>query len=273
MQMSRSFPLDPRRLLDALDAIDREWLRGEAAGWRTVAGVLAVTALCLLGIHYLKYYSTFTAVLHWALGPAEARALLAGQWGSLLGDLWWGAVHLVGYVLVPALYLRLALGMRMADVGLRWRETTRWWPWYALLATPIVFFAFLASFTEAFTGTYPFYELAGRSWFDLVAWELIYLSQFLFLEYFFRGFMLETLAPRMGASAIFVMMVPYMMIHLGKPWPEAFGAILFGILLGILALRSRSIWGGALVHMTIALAMDLMSLWQTGRWPQVWWPA
>ncbi|MDZ7829422.1 MAG: CPBP family intramembrane glutamic endopeptidase [Halofilum sp. (in: g-proteobacteria)] len=133
-------------------------------------------------------------------------------------------------------------------------------------------FAFLASHSEAFTRTYPFYDHAGRSWTDLVAWECIYLTQFLFLEFFFRGFLLKSLAPRLGAVSIFVMAVPYTMIHFAKPWPEAFGAVLFGLLLGMLALRSRSIWGGFLVHATIALSMDLLSLWQTSGWPARWWP-
>lgn len=266
------FALHPARLANALDAIDVQWRDPATDGWRGVAGVLVVVAVCLLGIHYLKFHATLRALLDAVAGPAGGARLLAGDWGPLLGSAWWGGVHLVGYVLVPVAVLRLGWGLRGADVGLRWRATTAWLGWYALLAAPIVLFAFLASFTDAFTDTYPFYRHAGRSWADLLAWELIYLAQFLFLEYFFRGFMLETLAPRLGAGAIFVMAVPYMMIHLSKPWPEAFGAIVFGILLGILALRSRSIWGGVMVHMTIALSMDLMSLAQTGRWPVQAWP-
>jgi len=267
-----SFPLHPARLATALDSIDRDWRDPSAEGWRRPAAVLALVALCLLGIEYLKYHDTFRELLYRVVGPADARAFLGGTWGRLRTEAWWGLVHLFGYVLLPALFLRVVLRMPVADVGLRWRRTTRWLGWYALLAAPIVFFAFLASFTDAFTQTYPFYRFAGRSWVDLLAWETIYLAQFVFLEFFFRGFILETLAPRLGASAIFVMAVPYMMIHFAKPWPEAFGAILFGILLGILALRSRSIWGGAFVHMTIALSMDLMALGQTGRWPTQWWP-
>lgn len=266
------FSLHPRRLVHALDAIDREWLDPEQRGWRRPAAVLAVVAVCLLGIHYLKFHTALRELLQWSTGAGEALQLLHGTWGPLLTELWWGLVHLAGYVVLPILFLRHVLCLRAVDVGLRWRDTTRWLGWYALLAAPIVGFAFLASHGDDFTRTYPFYVHAGRSWSDLVAWELIYLSQFVFLEFFFRGFMLETLAPRLGASSIFVMAVPYMMIHFAKPWPEAFGAVFFGILLGVLALRSRSIWGGALVHMTIALAMDLMSLWQTGRWPGQWWP-
>jgi len=266
------FPLHPARLAAALDAIDRDWRDPRHAGWGVPAAVLAVTAVCLLGIHYLKFYTTLRDMLAHTVGPIEARALLGGPWGRLLSEAWWGAVHLVGYVLVPGLFLRRGLRMRVADVGLRWGHTTRWLGWYALLAAPIVCFAFLASFTDAFTRTYPFYPLAGRSWADLVAWECIYLAQFVFLEFFFRGFLLETLAPRLGASAIFVMVVPYTMIHFAKPWPEALGAIGFGLFLGILALRTRSIWGGVCVHVTIALSMDLMALAQTGHWPVRAWP-
>jgi len=270
--MRRLLALDPRRLGSALDAIEREWRDPEMHGWRRVAAVLCVVAVALLAIHYLKFSSTLYELLAWGIGHADAGALLRGTWGPLLAEAWWGLVHLLGYVLLPAALLRWGLRMRVADVGLRWRDTSRWLGWCVLLALPIVGFAFLASFTDEFTRTYPFYRHAGRSWADLVAWELIYLSQFVFLEFFFRGFMLETLAPRLGAGSIFVMAVPYMMIHLPKPWPEATGAILFGILLGLLALRSRSIWGGVMVHVTVALSMDLMSLAQTGRWPVRWWP-
>ncbi len=44
------------------------------------------------------------------------------------------------------------------------------------------------------------------------------------------------------------------------------------LLLGLLALRSRSIWGGVAVHSSIALGMDLMALYRSGTIPQRWWP-
>jgi len=264
--------LSPRGLVRSLDAIDREWLDPSASGWRGPAAVLLLAAVCLLGIHYLKYHDIFRAGVRLLADPETARALLHGTWAPLLVELWWGVVHLGGYVLVPALYLRFVLGREVADFGLRWAETSRWLGWYAALAVPIVCFAFLASHSGAFTRTYPFYDLAGRSWMDLLAWQCIYLAQFLFLEFFFRGFLLKALAPGLGAASIFVMAVPYTMIHFAKPWPEAFGAVLFGILLGILALRSRSIWGGFMVHAAIALSMDLLSLWRTDGWPSQWWP-
>lgn len=255
----------------ALDAIDRDWRPASRVDWRAPALVLLVAGACLLGIHYLKYYPVFVAALGWWWSPVEVQVLLRGHWGALAGELWWGGIHLAGYVLVPMLVIRYGLRGRLRDYGLGWQQTSRFALWYLALAAPIVFFAFLVSFTGEFQRTYPFYAYAGRSWADLVAWEAIYLSQFVFLEFFFRGFLLHALARAFGAAAIFIMAVPYLMIHFTKPWPEATGALAFGVLLGILSLRSGSIWGGAGVHMSVALSMDLMALAQEGQWPDSWW--
>ena len=63
-----------------------------------------------------------------------------------------------------------------------------------------------------------------------------------------------------GSGAIVVMMVPYCMIHYGKPMPETFGAIGAGLILGTVAMRTRSIWGGVLIHVGVAWTMDLFAV-------------
>ena len=95
--------------------------------------------------------------------------------------------------------------------------------------------------------------MANRSHFDLWTWEALYAAQFISLEFFFRGFLLQGLRRALGANAIFVMIVPYCMIHYGKPMPETFGAIGAGLILGTLAMRTRSIWGGVLIHIGVAI--------------------
>jgi membrane protease YdiL (CAAX protease family) len=71
----------------------------------------------------------------------------------------------------------------------------------------------------------------------------------------------------MGAYAIFVMIVPYCMIHYHKPIAEVLGAIGAGIILGTLALRTRSIWFGVAIHISVALTMDIASLMHWGLFP------
>jgi membrane protease YdiL (CAAX protease family) len=61
------------------------------------------------------------------------------------------------------------------------------------------------------------------------------------------------------------------MIHFGKPYLEANGAIVAGVVLGSLAMRTKSIYAGFLVHITVAFAMDFLSLWHRAALPRVWW--
>ena len=68
------------------------------------------------------------------------------------------------------------------------------------------------------------------------------------------------------------MAVPYCMIHYGKPYLEACGAIVAGIALGSLAMRTKSIYSGFLVHVTVALSMDLLAIAGGGGLPHAFLP-
>ena len=59
------------------------------------------------------------------------------------------------------------------------------------------------------------------------------------------------------------MVVPYCMIHFGKPMAETIAAIVAGIALGILSLKSKSI-PGIFIHYSVAIAMDFAALYQKG---------
>ena len=192
---------------------------------------------------------------------------LAGAHDFQLWSLcWWTGSKLVGYVVVPLAVMRAA-GLRMDDLHLSARGLARHLRAYALLYLAVLPLVVLASRTHAFQRTYPFYRLAARSWRDLLAWELLYASSFVALELFYRGFVLGLLRRSLGPYAIFVMVVPYCMIHFGKPVAEAVGAIAAGVALGTLAMVTRSIWGGVLIHVAIAWTMDLCAILQTTGLP------
>jgi membrane protease YdiL (CAAX protease family) len=55
-----------------------------------------------------------------------------------------------------------------------------------------------------------------------------------------------------------VMMIPYVMVHFGKPAPETFSAIVAGFALGYLALKSKSFLWGWMLHWGVAITMDIM---------------
>lgn len=270
--------LHPRQILVALDQIDAtapSWQLPRPAALRRVFIVLATVSVSLLVLHYAKFAANLHELLarvgEWR-GVNYLQALQDSGWLELCGYLWWTGCHFIAFILLPWLVIRLILRERMRDQGWRWNQSGEHWRGYLLLLSPVLVFVVLVSMGEDFVNHYPFYRHAGRSWLDLLLWELLYLSQFVFLEFFFRGFMLNALRPAIGANAIWVMCVPYLMIHFPKLWLEATGAILFGLFLGILALQSRSIWGGVLVHAGVALSMDVAALLRKGEWPGSFFP-
>jgi membrane protease YdiL (CAAX protease family) len=123
-----------------------------------------------------------------------------------------------------------------------------------------------------FGSYYPFYKNASRSWFDFLVWEGMYFAQFFALEMFFRGWWLGVLRKSFGSGAIFAMAVPYCMIHYGKPYLEACGAIIAGIALGSLSMKTKSIYQGFLVHITVAILMDWLALRHRHATPVEFWP-
>lgn len=188
--------------------------------------------------------------------------LATGDYGELRAYAWWSGWRFTGYVLIPALVILCARGQRLRDYYVSLRQFRRHYRIYVVLFLLVLPFVIGAAQFPAFYTTYPFYKWANRSSFDFWTWEALYALQFVSLEFFFRGFILRGLRPRFGSGAIFVMVVPYCMIHYGKPMAETFGAIVAGLVLGTLAMRTRSIWGGAAIHIAVALTMDLLAVSQ-----------
>jgi membrane protease YdiL (CAAX protease family) len=271
----------PKTWMSALDTIDQEYpshsLDKPKALRRTLI-TLAAVSISLLFLHYAKYTSSFyifLSLIESTLNLPEeyfSQSLAQSQWHTLIEYAWWTSCHLLAFILIPVFVIKFLFKDAVANFGWRWQQTHQHWAGYCCLLVPILCFVYIASLGTDFINHYPFYKLTHRSYLDFIFWEILYLTQFVCLEFFFRGFMLQALRPALGANAIWIMCVPYMMIHLPKLWPEATGAILFGFFLGILAMQSRSIWGGVLVHAGIALSMDIAAMIRTNGLPTQFWP-
>ena len=189
---------------------------------------------------------------------------LHGYYGELNGFAYWSLWRFFGYAVIPGIAVVLTPGMRLRDCGISFKGFFDHLWIYGILFVIVLLMVGFVSFKPDFQSYYPFYGHTHRSWFDFFAWEGLYALQFVSLEFFFRGFMLHPLRKSLGAYSILAMMVPYCMIHYGKPYLEANAAIVAGIVLGTLSLRTGSIWCGALIHITVAVAMDLAALHQAG---------
>ncbi len=91
-------------------------------------------------------------------------------------------------------------------------------------------------------------------------YELCYSIDFVNTEFFFRGFIILAFARFAGPRVILPMCVFYVAIHFEKPLGETISSFFGGWLLGILAYETRSIYGGVIVHLGIALMMEVVAL-------------
>ena len=70
-------------------------------------------------------------------------------------------------------------------------------------------------------------------------------------EFLLRGFLLFALLRAIGPFAVVVAVVPFVMIHIGKPDVEALSTLAGGLVFGWLNWRTGSIWASAAYHVAI----------------------
>ncbi|MBN1608648.1 MAG: CPBP family intramembrane metalloprotease [Polyangiaceae bacterium] len=76
-------------------------------------------------------------------------------------------------------------------------------------------------------------------------------------EFFFRGFVLLGLRRAWGSRAIVIQAVPSALMHIGKPWLEVLASFPAALFFGIVAYRTNSIVPGLLLHLWVALVVNL----------------
>ncbi|MBN2340112.1 MAG: CPBP family intramembrane metalloprotease [Deltaproteobacteria bacterium] len=282
--------LDPRRFfLDTWRAIDNDVIRyrnthGGKTDAATTAYVYIVAAVCLTlsDLHYFGGIDASESLIVFLDDPMSPtlHPLLWSLLGWLKPDRpiflsgyydlfhlgYWAVVKVVAYLFIPAIAIAVHPKLSFREIGLSTQGFLSHLMIYTVLFVPVLIAVIAVSFSAEFTEYYPFYEQSMRSSFDFWIWELFYIAQFFALEFFFRGFMLQPTRKSMGSAGIVAMMVPYVMIHYGKPITECFAAVIAGTILGTLALRTRSIWAGFLLHVSVALSMDIASNLQKGGW-------
>jgi hypothetical protein len=182
--------------------------------------------------------------------------------------LWWGLSCIVLMVILPMIVGAFA-GASPRQLGVRIRGTGRDAWTYLVLFLVFIPVVWLVSHGSEFIKTYPFYKpwqqvrpghWDGRLDAAFFVFEAVYCLQFFAIEFFFRGFIVLGLKPRLGMASVLVMLAPYCMIHYYKPFPEAMGAIGAGLILGLLSWRTGTILYGWFLHYSVALTMDLLGL-------------
>jgi membrane protease YdiL (CAAX protease family) len=223
---------------------------------------------------YLQLFSRYDrkgglfAVGASALHLPRLSAWLALATGHTADYIYWFLSSNLLFVALPLLIALFFPRVRVAEFGLGlgdWR--------YGLKALTVLYFLMLpfvigASRASSFAREYPMASGAASSWTAFFTYELCYAFYFIGWEFIYRGVLANGLFPRFGAAAVLLPAIPFAIMHAGKPEAEAYGAIVAGIVLGVVAVRARSFWYGAALHASIAITMDVIALTHSHRWPK-----
>ncbi len=221
-------------------------------GWERQATLILLASALLLTLH--RYYSRRRFFqLHFA--EYFGNAPLAESYSYY----YWFLTTALTLLLVPALVAKFGTRQRLSDYGIRlgnqklgWSVTLAAW----ILMIPVVILAVIVY--RPFLAKYPLCKVVANSWQTFLLYQLAYGVYMFSWEFFFRGFMLFGLEKRFGNYSILIQTIPFAVMHYSKPLPEALGSIVAGVLLGILALETRSFIYGAAIHWLVAMTMDVV---------------
>ncbi len=172
---------------------------------------------------------------------------------------------LVTLLAVPALLFTASGGtlreMRLSrgDPRVGWRLVLV----TSLVAVPVVA---LSAGAPELAAAYPWAGGdVGRSVPALLGWAALYALYYVGFEAFYRGFLLGAMEGPFGtARAVWLQAFAATLVHLGKPLPEVLAALPASLVLGVMAVRSRSFLYPAVAHLVIGLTLDVAVLARSG---------
>jgi membrane protease YdiL (CAAX protease family) len=174
--------------------------------------------------------------------------------------LYWFNGDFITLFVLPCLIIKLVLKEKIQSYGVRAGKYRKGLKWTLLFSAVMVVVVWFASALPSFTSYYPQLSMAKDDWKIFVVFEAVLFIYLFAWEFFWRGFMLFGLEEKFGLYAIFIQMVPFVIMHNGKPLMETLGAIIGGLLLGVLALKTRSFIYCVLVHFCVIFSIDFIAI-------------
>ena len=177
----------------------------------------------------------------------------------LLEFLYWFVGDFITFFIVGILIIKLLLKERVRDYGLQLGDYKTGLKYSFIFLFVMIVLIWIVSASPAFAEKYPHLSDAKSNWNILLIYELGMLIYMFAWEFIWRGFTLFGLEKKFGYYSVLIQMIPFVILHNGKPFLETFGAIFGGIALGILALRTRSFYYCVLTHIGVMFSIDFIS--------------
>jgi len=152
------------------------------------------------------------------------------------------ATELIYYLLIPLAAGFLIFRDKPWDYGIRIGR------WKSAVVLTLVCLAGMALILYGI-GKMPefrsYYHRNAIDWPELLLNHALYMFAW---EFLFRGYMLFGLEKSIGKNAIFVQVIPFVLLHLGKPFLETLACIPGGFVFGYVSYRTRSFLPCFVIH-------------------------
>jgi CAAX protease family protein len=162
---------------------------------------------------------------------------------------WFSSFFYLG--LLPILTILIFLRKNPLNYGLRIGNYKIWLVYvctFLVIAVPILY---ITSDLSSVRGYY-----SGEN-FDLLTYSLEILIYMLGWEFMFRGFLLFGLKARFKEGSILIQVIPFTILHLGKPEVETLSCVITGLLWGYIAYRGNSFWPAYIIHVVVNISNKL----------------
>lgn len=177
----------------------------------------------------------------------------------LVEYLYWFVGDFFTFLILGVLIIRLGFKQKLKEFGLQFGDVKTGLSFSVIFLFVMIILVWFVSATPEFAEKYPHLAGAKSNWNILLIYETGMLLYMIAWEFFWRGFMLFGLEKKFGYYSVLIQMIPFVILHNGKPFLETFGAIFGGIALGILALRTRSFYYCVIIHIGVMFSIDLIS--------------
>lgn len=218
---------------------------------------LWLTALATIAMVLYEYHGGGAHMPEWFL--RASMDLFDVPHRAFHAHLWSHASAVVLLMLVPLAACFVIEGWTPRDLGFRLRGAGKETLVVLVLWAAMIPIVWLVHDTPSFASTYPRFRPAAHDVRLYLLYEGFYFVKWVAWEFFFRGFMLFGFGKDFLHRSVLVSTIPFTIMHFGKPELETMGALIAGLVLCYIALRSKSIWPGVLLHWLVASTMDFFA--------------
>ncbi|MBS1519262.1 MAG: CPBP family intramembrane metalloprotease [Bacteroidetes bacterium] len=168
--------------------------------------------------------------------------------------------------LLPVLSIRFVFKENLKEFGFTWGDKKFGFITSGIFLLVMLVTVWIVSASPVFASAYPQGGIrVSESAVTFILYELCILVYMLGWEFFWRGYTLFGLKPKFGYYSVFIQMIPFFILHKGKPELELFASIFAGLILGVQALRSRSFIYCWLLHWLVMLSVDGISVLRSAK--------